>query len=217
MTENPQPNALYPTRSGAGAMLGRQLYQRVPPPSLLLGVTPSGVEIAAAASQAMGCRFDVVVGAHVRLDKKDIIGAMAEDGDAVIDQEFAPGFDQMEMLQEALDRARRVIKSERVLFRGQRAIKALEGTNVIVVDGNVTNPWKLLAAAAEAERLGALRVWAAAAVGTHAVQERLRARRLDFVCPSIIMDAKGHPRPFGDADDSSSERLKSIVVARQAA
>lgn len=212
-----QPNALYPTRSGAGALLGRQLYQRVPTPAILLGVTPTGVEIAANASQAMGCRFDVIVGAHVRMEKTEIIGAMAEDGDAVIDQEFAPGFDQINALEEAVDRARRVIKSERVLFRGQRPIRALDGMNAVVVDGHVASPWKLLAAATTAEQLGAQRVWAAAAVSTQAVQERIRARRIEFVCPSILMDPKGHPRPFGDANDPSAERLKSIVVARQAA
>ncbi len=217
MTEAPQQNALYPSRSGAGAMLGRQLYQRIPSPSILLGITPSGVEIAASASQAMGCRFDVIVGAHVRMDKTEIVGAMAEDGDAIIDQRFEPGFSQIDALQEAVDRARRVIKSERVLFRGQRAIKSLEGMNVVVVDGHVTSPWKLLAAAIAAKELGALRIWAAAAVSTQSVQERIRARRIEFVCPSILMDAKGHALPFGDANDPSAERLKSIVVARQAA
>lgn len=217
MTDVPQPNALYPTRSGAGAMLGRQLYQRIPSPSILLGITPSGVEIAASASQAMGCRFDVIVGAHVRMDGTEVIGAMAEDGDALLDHDFQPGFAQITALEEAVDRARRVIKSERVLFRGQRAIKSLEGMNVAVVDGHVTSPWKLLAAAVAAGQLGAIKVWAAAAVSTQAVQERIRARRIEFVCPSILMDAKGHARPFGDANDSSSERLKSIVLARQAA
>lgn len=217
MTDVPQQSALYPTRTGAGAMLGRQLYQRIPAPSILLGVTPSGIEIAASASQAMGCRFDVIVGAHVRMDGTEVIGAMAEDGDALIDQNFEPSFSQITDLEEAVDRARRVIKSERVLFRGQRAIKSLEGMNVAVVDGHVTSPWKLLAAAATAQQLGAIKVWAAAAVSTQAVQERIRARRIEFVCPSILMDPGGHAKPFGDAADSSSERLKSIVLARQAA
>ena len=217
MTDQPQQQALYPSRSGAGAMLGRQLYQRIPAPSILLGISPTGVEIAASASQAVGCRFDVIVGANVRMDKTEIIGAMSEDGDAVIDQSFEPGFAQIEALQEAVDRARRVIKSERVLFRGQRPIKSLDGMNVVVIDGHVTSPWKLLAAATAAEFLGATKVWAAAAVATQAVQERIRARKIDFVCPSILMDPNGHALPFGDGKDSSSERLKSIVVARQAA
>jgi hypothetical protein len=49
------------------------------------------------------------------------------------------------------------------------------------------------------------------------VQERIRARKYDLVCPSILLDPGGHPRPFGDPQDPSAERLRSIVVARQAA
>src|SRR5262247_4294006 len=57
--------ALYPSRSGAGSFLGRQLYQRCPPPAIVLGVTPTGVEVAAAAAKAMSCSFDVIVGASI--------------------------------------------------------------------------------------------------------------------------------------------------------
>ena len=55
---------LYTSRSGAGAQLGRQVYERVMQPMLVLGVTPGGVEIAANASKALGCAFDVIVAAH---------------------------------------------------------------------------------------------------------------------------------------------------------
>jgi len=34
---------------------------------------------------------------------------------------------------------------------------------------------------------------------------------------SVVLDEAGHPRPFGDPQDPSAERLRSIVVARQAA
>ena len=56
-----------------------------------------------------------------------------------------------------------------------------------------------------------------AQVSTMVVKERMSARRLEFVCPSILMDPGGHPHPFGDPQDPSAERLRSIVVARQAA
>ncbi|MFQ5550656.1 MAG: hypothetical protein ACE5FJ_05415, partial [Gemmatimonadales bacterium] len=81
----------------------------------------------------------------------------------------------------------------------------------------VIHPWKILAAAMAAEALGAQKAWCAAAVSTQAVQERIRARRYEFVCPSILMDPNGHAHPFGDAADPNQARLKSIVVARQAA
>lgn len=212
---NLQP--IYPSRSGAGSMLGGKLRQRIAPPIVVWGVAPTGVEIAAGASKAMSCAFDVVIGAHVRLEGIGVVGAMAEDAEAVMDPSFAPRFGVMESLNEAIDRARRAIKTERLLFRGQRPIRAIEGATVIIVDGHVTSSWKLLAAAAAAEAMGPARIVLAAAVSTQAVREHVAARRLEFACPSILPDPNGHPMPFGDPQDPSAERLRSIVVAREAA
>lgn len=217
MTPATPSEALYPSRAAAGALLGRQLVQRLAPPVILLGVTPSGVEIAAHAAQALSCPFDVIVGAHVRLEGIGMVGAIAEDADAVTDPDFNPRFDVIDALNEALDDARRAVKTERLLFRGQRPLRPLEDCNVVIVDGQLTSPWKVLAAAQAVQRLDPRKVVIAAAVATQPVQDRIRARRIDFVCPSVVLDSGGHPRPFGDPQDPSAERLRSIVVARQAA
>ena len=217
MTATAGQNALYPTRSGAGVTLGRQLYSRVRSPVVLWGITPSGVEIAAAAAEAMQCKFDVVVGSTLRVEGVGIVGAMAEDANAVFDPAFKPEFDGMEAVNEAIDRSRRVIKQERLLFRGQRPLNPVHGACVIVADAHVTSPWKLLAAAHCAETMKPSHIVIAAAVSTQTIQERVRARRLEFVCPTVVMDPNGHPNPFGDPQDASAERLKSIVLARQAA
>lgn len=209
--------ALYPSRAAAGALLGRLLVQRCPSPVALLGITPTGVEIAANAAQAMSCPFDVIVGAHVRLEGVGLVGAVAEDASAVTDPDFSPRFDAMQALEEALDQARRAVKTERLLFRGQRPLRTIEDMNVVLVDGNLVSPWKALAAAQVAQEQGARKAWIAAAASTQAVQERIRARQFDFVCPSVVLEAAGHPRPFGDPLEPSAERLRSIVVARQAA
>lgn len=209
--------ALYPSRAAAGAMLGRLLYQRCPSPVALLGITPTGVEIAANAAQAMNCPFDVIVGAHVRLEGVGLVGAIAEDAAAITDPDFSPRFDAIQALEEALDKARRAVKTERLLFRGQRPLRTIEDINVVVIDGNLVSPWKALAAAKVAQEQGARQAWIAAAASTQEVQERVRARRFDFVCPSVVLEAAGHPRPFGDPLEPSAERLRSIVVARQAA
>jgi predicted phosphoribosyltransferase len=217
VTGTPLPAPLYPSRSAAGAVLGRLLYQRCAPPVILLGVTPTGVEIAASAAKGTTSAFDVIVGAHVRLEGHGIIGAVAEDADAVIDQFFEPRFDLLDALHDAIDRARRAVKAERLLFRGQRQMRALADQTVVVIDGHVTSPWKLLAAGHTVRQLGAGQVLAAAAAATQGVKERVFAHKFEFICPTIVLDPEGHPRPFGDPQDPSAERLRSIVVARQAA
>ena len=208
---------VYPSRAAAGAVLGRLLCQRCEPPLLLLGVTPTGVEIAASAARGTTSLFDVIVGAHVRVEGHGIVGALAEDADAVIDRMFNPSFDMLDALHDAIDRARRAVKSERLLFRGQRQLRPLAEHTVVVIDGHAVTPWKLLAAAHGASVMGADRVFVAAAVATQAVKEKVFAYKYNFVCPTIVFDPAGHPRPFGEAQDSGAERLRSIVVARQAA
>jgi predicted phosphoribosyltransferase len=116
-----------------------------------------------------------------------------------------------------MDRARRAVKTERLLFRGQRPLRSVEGATVVIVEGQLTSPWKVLAAARSVQQGGAVQVVVAAAVATNQVKERVRAHRFDLVCPTVLLDAGGHPRPFGDPQDPSAERLRSIVVARQAA
>jgi predicted phosphoribosyltransferase len=184
---------------------------------MILGITPSGVEVAAAAAKAMSCSFDVIIGSQIRLEEAGVVGAVAEDGDSALDPDFAPKFGMMDALNDAIDRARRAIKTERLLFRGQRPLRSLEGFSVIIVDGQITSPWKVLAAADFAQKMGANRIGIAAPVSTQPVQERIRARKLEFISPSILLEPDGHSRPFGDPEDPSAERLRSIVVARQAA
>jgi len=123
----------------------------------------------------------------------------------------------MEALEESISKARRAVKSERLLFRGQRPLRSPEGMSVVVVDGQMTTPWKALASAEVMRQLGAESVAITAPVSTKAVQELLLARRIDFICPTVLLDPGGHPHPFGDPQDPSAERLRSIVVAREAA
>jgi putative phosphoribosyl transferase len=217
VTTTAEAPSVYPSRAAAGAVMGRLLCQRCDPPLLLLGVTPTGVEIAASAAKGTSAAFDVIVGAHVRVEGHGIVGAIAEDADAVIDRMFNPTFEMLDTLHEAIDKARRAVKSERLLFRGQRQLRPLAGHNVAVIDGHAVTPWKLLAAAHGARVMGADRVFVAAAVATQQVKDKVFAYKYDFICPTVVFDPAGHPRPFGEGQDAGAERLRSIIVARQAA
>jgi predicted phosphoribosyltransferase len=96
-------------------------------------------------------------------------------------------------------------------------VKALKGLHAVIIDGQVIFPWKVLAAAKAVEQLGAQRVAIATPVATELSAGRIRARQYEFICPSIVADDSGHPSPYGDATGDSPERLKSIMIAHQAA
>src|SRR5712691_6919915 len=218
MPEPARRPSLYPTKSSAGAVLGQQLAGRGYTSCMLLGITPDGVEVAAHAARAMGAPFDVLVAAFIRLGSNLApIGAMAEDSPAEMDPDFQPGMNLLEKLQSAIDESRARVHQDLVLYRTQRPVKKLEGRASVIVDGQVIYPWKVLAAAKVAERFGARRVAIATPVATEAAAARIRARQYPLVCPTVVVDPQGHPAPYGDATGDTPERLKSIIIAHQAA
>jgi len=186
---------------------------------LLLGVTPEGVEIAANAAKAMGGSFDVIVASFIRLGSNLApIGAMAESAPAEMDPDFLPGMNLIEKLESAIEESRARVRQDLVLYRTQRPIKKFENRQLVIVDGQVIYPWRVLAAAKAVEQLGGRRVAIATPVASESAADRLRARGYEFICPNIVTDATGHPQPYGDAvGGDTPERLKSIMIAHQAA
>jgi predicted phosphoribosyltransferase len=185
---------------------------------MLLGITPEGVEIAAHAAKAMGTQFDVLVAAFIKLGSNLApIGAMAESAPAEMDPDFQPAMNLLEKLSAAIDESRARVKQDLVLYRTQRPVKNLQGRTAIIIDGQIVYPWKVLAAAKAAEGLGAREVIIASPVATQAAAERIRARQYNLVCPSVVMEPEGHPSPYGDAGGEAPEKLKSIMIAHQAA
>lgn len=215
----PPRTSLYPTRSAAGAALGQLLATQGFVHSLLLGVTPEGVEIAANASKAMGASFDVLVASFIQLGTNLApIGAMAEQaGQAEMDPDFQPGMNLIEKLESAMEESRARVRRDLVLYRTQRPIKKFEDRQLIIVDGQVLFPWKVLAAARAVAELGGKRIALATPVASASAVERIRARRFEFVCLNVLPDDNHHPTPYGDASGDSPERLKSIMIAHQVA
>jgi putative phosphoribosyl transferase len=209
---------LYPTRSGAGALLGQQLAARGYTSGILLGITPEGVEIAAHAAKAMGAPFDVLVASFIRLGSNLApIGAIAESSPSEMDPDFLPGGNLLPKLEAAIDESRARVSQDLVLYRTQRPVRSLKERIAVIVDGQVVWPWKVLAAAKAAEGLGAKETVIATPVATQAAADRIHARRYELVCPSVVMDSTGHPAPYGDMSGETPERLRSIMIAHQAA
>jgi predicted phosphoribosyltransferase len=166
----------------------------------------------------MGAQFDVIVASFIKLGSNLApIGAMAESAPAEMDPDFQPGMNLLEKLESAIDESRARVKQDLILYRTQRPVKKLEGRHAVIVDGQVIFPWRVLAAAKAVEQLGAKHTSIATPVATESAAERIRGRQYDFICPTILMEAEGHPQPYGDSVGDTPERLKSIMIAHQAA
>src|SRR5437899_7180494 len=151
----PKRPPLYPTRSGAGALLGQQLAGRGYLGCILLGITPDGVEIAANAARAMGAQFDVLVAAFIKLGSNLApIGAIAESAPSEMDPDFLPSGSLLDKLATAIDESRARVSQDLILYRTERPVKKLAGRIAVIIDGPVTYPWRVLAAGKGAEELG---------------------------------------------------------------
>ena len=210
--------SLYPTRSAAGAYLGQLLAAQGYVHCLLLGITPEGVEIAANAAKAMGATFDVLVASFIRLGTNLApVGALAENATAAeMDPDFQPGINLVEKLGSAIEESRARVRRDLVLYRTNRPIKKLDDRQVVIVDGQVFYPWKVLAAARAVTELGARRIAIASPVASASAVDRIRARQFEFVCPNVLPEERTG-QVYGDAMGDSPERLKSIMIAHQAA
>jgi putative phosphoribosyl transferase len=218
-TAHPPRNSLYPTRSAAGAYLGGLLASQGYVHTLLLGITPEGVEIAANAAKAMGASFDVLVASFITLGTNLApIGALAENtSSAEMDPDFKPGINLVEKLGSAIEESRARVRRDLVLYRTNRPIKKLDDRQIVIVDGQVFYPWKVLAAARAVTELGSRRIAIATPVATQSAADRVRARLYEFVCPNVLPEEQQPAQLYGDAMADSPERLKSIMIAHQAA
>src|SRR5256885_268856 len=144
-------------------------------------------------------------------------GSISEAVPSEMDPDFQPSGALIDKLSTAIEESRARVSQDLILYRTQRPLKALAGKIAVIVDGQVIYPWRVLAAAKAAEQLSAKQVVIATPVGTQAAVDRIRARRYDLVCPSVVVEPKGHPAPYGDMTGETPERLRSIMIAHQAA
>jgi len=138
-------------------------------------------------------------------------------GQAEMDPDFQPGMNLVEKLESAIEESRARVRRDLVLYRTHRPIKKFEDRQLIIVDGQVWFPWKVLAAARAVTDLGGRRIAIASPVASVSAVERVRTRRYELVCPNVLPDDKPPPVAYGDASGDSPERLKSIMIAHQAA
>src|SRR5204862_6547845 len=126
-----------------------------------------------------------------------------------MDPDFQPSGSLMDKLASAIDESRARVKQDLILYRTERPVKKLAGRIAVIIDGQVAYAWRVLAAAKLAEQLGAKQVVIGTPVARQVAAGRIAPGRYDCVCPSIVMDAQGHPAPYGAAAGATTERMPS--------
>src|SRR3989442_692694 len=205
-----------PTSSAEVLICRRSTPRRVPSWTGISYCLP--VRLSTTVRESLGADFAGSVAAFIKLGPTLApIGAVAESVPSEMDPDFQPSGALLDKLSAAIDESRARVSQDLILYRTQRPVKMLAGKVAVIVDGQVVYPWKVLAAAKAAEQLGAKQVVIATPVATQPAADRIRGRRYELVCPSVVVEPKGHPAPYGDMTGETPERLRSIMIAHQAA
>ena len=200
-------------RGAGGAELARIAGKRGFTNSVVVGIPPGGVEVAATLANIMGVPLEVVGASYVGMveDIQHAVGGVAEDGATVFDPSFEPGFAMMGMIDSAAEMARAEVSNQTATLRDGRPFREVGGKQALVVTDLIRIPWVILAAAEMVRQRGATRVALCSPVGAEGAAERLELRGLELLCPVRIPGFPDITDCYEDAEPPHPARIKALL------
>ena len=201
-------------RREAGRYLGQELAPLAAEQPVVVALPRGGVPVAYEVARALSAPMDVLavrkIGAPANPEFG--VGAVAEDGTAVLDAQSARGAgltqDTLDALvqREVAELARRVDR-----YRGGRDLVDIEGRTVIVVDDGLATGLSDLAAVRSLRKRRPRRMVLAVPVGPADSVSMLAAEADEVVCPHIPQDFGGVGRWYEDFSQVSDDEVVRLL------
>jgi putative phosphoribosyl transferase len=182
---------------------------------VLVALPRGGVPVAAEVARALGVPLGVLavrkLGAPAQPEYA--IGAIAEDGTAVIDRGTARHLRIAdEEIGRVLDRELRELRRRTDLFRAAGGPAEVRGRTVIVVDDGLATGLTDLAAVRALRGRGAAEVIVAAPVSSPEAREMLRAEADEVVCHTVPRSFGGVGRWYRDFSQVSDDEVLGLLA-----
>ena len=208
----------YPDRRDAGRVLAEHLQAYADGDSVVIALPRGGVPVAFEVARALDAPLDLLAVRKLGApgNPEFGVGAIAEDGTAVLDRDLArrTGMTQ-DLLDQTVARETRELHRRVARYRGDRAPVAVQGRTAIVVDDGVATGLTDLAAVRAMRKAEARRVVVAVPVGAGDSLALLAQEADDVVCPLIPDDLLGVGRWYEDfAPAEDDEVLACLAQAR---
>ena len=203
-------------RRTAGRLLARQLDPLTDEHPIVVALPRGGVPVAVEVARALAAPLDVLavrkLGAPGNLELA--VGAIAEDGSAVLDVDTArlSGMNQ-ELLEATLAREVRELHRRVARYRDDRARIDVRGRTVIVVDDGLATGLTELAAIRALRAAGAGRIVVAAPVAAGDAVALVAEEADEVVCLDVPHDFLGVGRWYRDFAAVSDDEVVALLGA----
>ncbi|HLJ58171.1 MAG TPA: phosphoribosyltransferase family protein [bacterium] len=167
---------IFMDRRDAGRQLADALMRRTLEHATILGLARGGVVVAREVARALHSPFDVVVVRKIGApgNEEFAIGAVGEDGAATLDADTIAALTiPTTYVDDAIGRAREVIRRRAALYR-RDGPPELRGRTAVLVDDGIATGHTMEAAIETVRRWGAVRVVVAVPVAAQDTARRLR-------------------------------------------
>jgi putative phosphoribosyl transferase len=203
-------------RRNAGRLLAARLLPLTAERPIVVALPRGGVPVAVEIARALDAPLDVLavrkLGAPGNLELG--VGAIAEDGSAVLDVDTARlvGMTQ-ELLETTVAREVRELGRRVTRYRGDRAAIDVRGRTVIVVDDGLATGLTVLAAVRALRARNAGRIVVAVPVGARDSVARVAEEADEVVCLAIPHDFLGVGRWYRDFSAVSDGEVVALLAA----
>ncbi|QEC50833.1 phosphoribosyltransferase [Baekduia soli] len=203
-------------RRDAGRRLAEQLDTLASEHPVVIALPRGGVPVGFEVARALHAPLDVLAVRKLGApgNPEYGVGAITEDGNAVLDRDTAQ---RVGMTQELLDQtvAREVRELRRRVerYRDGRAAVEVSGRTVVIVDDGVATGLTDLAAVRALRARGARRIVVAVPVGARESVARLAEEADEVVCHTIPHDLRGVGRWYEDFAPVSDDEVLALLGA----
>jgi len=205
----------FASRQEAGQKLGRYLFEKNLGADLVLGLPRGGVIVAAEVANALKRPLDALVVRKIGhpWHREFAVGAMAEDGTVVVDEEVLRRTEVHPAdLEEVIAEERKRLAEYSVKFHRPNR-PGLKGKSVLIVDDGLATGATTEVAARSAKAQAASKVFVAAPVASESAVERLRKISDGVLCFLIDPDFDAVGRYYRSFPQTTDAEVQQILLA----
>jgi len=204
----------YADRHDAGRCLASELLSLAPERPIVVALPRGGVPVAIEAARALAAPVEILAVRKLGApgNPELAVGAVAEDGTAVLDPRSASllGMTQ-EMLDATLAEASEELRRRVERYRDGRPAIPVEGRTVIAIDDGMATGMTDLAAVRALRKLGARRVVVAVPVASGEAVSLLAEEADEVICPKVPRRLYGVGMWYADFAPVSDEAVLELL------